>query len=759
MTLAQTAPIEIADALRAITEYPAVQQVETPVYKNEYWQIGAKFAVNLPSRSIGGVSATGVRSSEQVILMFPPSYPLSGPVPLLRADFPSDLPHINPHRRGSLVPPCVYQGRLNDLLHTNGIEAVLDQVNLWLTNAASGQLIDSRQGWEPTRRGDVKTTFEFDADDLAVKLPKNGDMLLVPSKIAVLGNEIFAKLMLGENGGDIFKSSAANVDGAGRGRFFAGDMPVIVAIAPEVNGTPAVFDKYAADTVENLETLAQRAADLGVNSGTLVEKVKSIQRQSNMLVSTTRNSWPWPTDLLVGVIVAAVRPVHLIGTTRCVEFISYVVRLHQNSTGVDPEKSRVTVEPAVHIHQLSPALLARTSGRPTANLQHRIVMLGCGSVGSKISLHLARSGFGRQVVCDNDHLTPHNLARHALVSNGHSKAMLMASTLSSLGHEDVSQLDGNALTNLCGDLAKLNELVPADTRLIIDSTASPQVFAALNHVQYLEGRSTRVVRAVLYNRGNAAAVFLEGGSRRPRCDDLLAEFFEQCRRNIHVREAVRGATDTPDLAELMIGDNCRSLTMPMADSTLSRATSCMAMQIEEWMQGELPIQGQLCIGRADKSNIGFLWTQEEIGVPTVFPALGFDGWDVRVGSRLIKEIAAESSAWHPKETGGALLGHIDPISRTITVVAQVAAPTDSERAPERFVLGRDGLKESLRQANSDSLGYLHFLGTWHSHPMGGSHSNLDIETLSDISKFAQGLPMISLVWTADGIHCKVDIQH
>lgn len=761
MTTPPELPIAIADAFRAIADFPSVSAIEAPTYENEHWLLSATFVVNLPSRSaVDGKSATGVRSREQVTFVFLPEYPLAGPVPLLRPDFPSDLPHINPHRRGEPVPPCVYQGRLNDLLHTNGIESVLDQVILWLTNAAAGQLIDPQQGWESTRRGDVKSAFEFDADELALSLPKSGNFRLVPSKIGVLGKDIFAKLLPNEEEGDIFTSEVASVSGAGQGRLFSGDMPVIVAIAPEVSGARVVFDKYAADTVVNLETLSQRATDLGVNGNDLVEKIQSIQRQSNMLVTTARGAWPWPTDLLVGVILAAARPVHLIGTTRSVEFIPYVVRLHQNNAGVDPEKSTTTVEPAFHVHRISPSLLARTSGRPDTSLLHRIVMLGCGSVGSKISLHLARCGYGRQVVCDSDPLTPHNLARHALVGGGHSsKALLMAYTLASLGHEEVYPLDGDALTNLTGDLAKFNELVPADARMIIDSTASPQVFAALNHVQHLKGRSTRVVRAVLYNRGNAAAIFLEGKSRNPRADDLLAEFFELCRRDSQTRQAVHGDSGAPDLAELMVGDNCRSLTMPMADSTLSRAAACMAMQVEEWMQGELPLHGQLCIGRVDQSNIGFLWSRYDVEAPMVFPASAADSWEVRVGAVVVKELAAESAAWHPNETGGALLGHVDTIARTITIVAQIAAPTDSERAPERFVLGRSGLQEALRQANIDSLGYLHFIGTWHSHPMGGSHSSLDINTLADISKFVPGLPIVSLVWTNDGIHCRVDIAN
>ncbi|HCY15481.1 MAG TPA: hypothetical protein DHV21_05810 [Curvibacter sp.] len=54
------------------------------------------------------------------------------------------------------------------------------------------------------------------------------------------------------------------------------------------------------------------------------------------------------------------------------------------------------------------------------------------------------------------------------------------------------------------------------------------------------------------------------------------------------------------------------------------------------------------------------------------------------------------------------------------------------------------------------MGYLHYIGTWHSHPMGGPHSPLDRETLSAIAGFAPGLPIVSLVWKPDGLVCEVD---
>ena len=44
-----------------------------------------------------------------------------------------------------------------------------------------------------------------------------------------------------------------------------------------------------------------------------------------------------------------------------------------------------------------------------------ITVLGCGSLGSKISLHLGRAGFGNMSFVDNEALSPHNSARHALL--------------------------------------------------------------------------------------------------------------------------------------------------------------------------------------------------------------------------------------------------------------------------------------------------------------------------------------------------------
>ena len=80
------------------------------------------------------------------------------------------------------------------------------------------------------------------------------------------------------------------------------------------------------------------------------------------------------------------------------------------------------------------------------------------------------------------------------------------------------------------------------------------------------------------------------------------------------------------------------------------------------------------------------------------------------------------------------------------------------REAARFVLGTNGLVQNLRAANAASLGYLAFIGTWHSHPKGGPHSGIDRNTLRGIAEDAGGLPAVSLVWTPTGLTCAVDAE-
>jgi hypothetical protein len=739
-------PTPLEDALRELASHQAVRsRIEVQEQHGRHIAI-FDVEVSLPSRAERDVSATGVRRLETVYLVFQPEFPLKAPTPRLRKDFPSNFAHINPHRRGDLVPPCIFEGELTELMHRFGIEKILDQLLDWLKKAAAGQLLDLEQGWEPTRRGSPDTSIEFDADALAQSLPQDGSILALPSKLFQVGTS--RHLTLGQLGEDAGSFSLQRIQTT---QAWAGTTPVYVACAPWVDGQPRICGDYAADTVVDLPTLLERADSLGIAADALRVALESAIFRS-MMFAPGAGTWPWPGDFCLGVVLAAHRPVHLIASHRTVEFVPYLVRIARQAHR--PELRDATVESAYQIHQISPRLLAATSGYADADIQQMVTIVGCGSVGSKLALHMGRAGFGAQTLVDNESVSPHNMARHALLDPaGWNKAEQTRKALTALGHQGVRAVARDIVPMLMapggGDMS---ELVQPGTRLLVDTTASLQVAAAISKSPHLGGQ-VRVARAFLIGGGRVAALLLEAPQRAVRVDDLYAHLYAQCRANAPMRAAIGSEGGEP--TEVFVGDNCRSLTLSMPDSLLSRGSAGIATQVQKWLASGFPQEAQLLVGVGQDDDLGMEWHSYAVTTTHVLAATADGGWTVRVSGTVAAAITADSQHWTPRETGGALLGHVDVLSRTIYIADLVPAPEDSERYPERFVLGTRGLKSALRQAHGDSVGYLHYVGTWHSHPMGGPHSQTDFDTLQRLASFAPGLPAVSLVWTPAGLLCEV----
>jgi integrative and conjugative element protein (TIGR02256 family) len=373
-------------------------------------------------------------------------------------------------------------------------------------------------------------------------------------------------------------------------------------------------------------------------------------------------------------------------------------------------------------------------------------------------MHLGRAGFGNMSFVDNEALSPHNSARHALLDYPTAlvpkrKADLMRETFAQLSHAGARAFDIDAVTVL-GNPARFVEVVPEGTVLVLDATASLKVLAAQTSSQPLTQSGTRLARTALYGQGRCATLALEGRQRNVTTDDLSALLFERCRWDAQLRAALKGTSS--ELTQVFVGDNCRSLTAPMSDATVSRSAALVAMQVERWLAHGLPEIGQLGVGTQQDDGIGMNWFLVSQGPTTVLPVTDDGGWTVRVLAGVRDHINADAARWGSKETGGALIGHVSHEARIIVVAGLVEASADSYRGPSRFVLGTEDLKRNLRQAYEDSLGYLMFVGTWHTHPQGGTHSGVDRATLGWLAEEFAGLPAVSLIWTPSGFVCAVD---
>ena len=199
----------------------------------------------------------------------------------------------------------------------------------------------------------------------------------------------------------------------------------------------------------------------------------------------------------------------------------------------------------------------------------------------------------------------------------------------------------------------------------------------------------------MYARGKVAYLFAEGVARAVTADDLRARLFELCRHDQLLRKLL--GSDGSDATRIFVGDNCRSLTMPMTDSKVSRTASLVGRQLECWLAGELPTLGQLCVGLEDETGIGMSWFREELAPAVVLFPRDVHGWTVRVLASVANAIDTDAKHWGPSETGGAIIGHILQSTRTIIVAGLIDAPPDSVRSPSTFTLGTQGLVSALNR--------------------------------------------------------------
>ena len=743
----------VADAIGLLKRHPSLVEVGAPhEVEAGVLEVQVMVQVPLPSRQQQeGISATRVKALEPAWLVFH-DWPALAPRIRLRQDFPLDLPHINPHLAGERVRPCLFDGDPSELLHRFGLGRIVDQLAEWLAKAASGQLIDLSQGWEPTRRDDCPGNLVFEAEEVQTKTPEDGSLLLAEGLYFSNGGSHLAFLNGFEKAQVNFTQTAASP----KISVVMGKAQVIFARGIDENRKPKTVYKYEPETVHDLKSLLERACRLGIDAEALEGALSSYFSQSLMLAPADADPRRWGQGVLAFVVLLVQRPAPVIWTNgRTVEMLPYIVRMLVKPNLNEPGPREVIVEPLWHAEQVSPRLLAMTSGfRP--NLPRRkLVFVGCGSLGSKVGMHLGRAGFGHGAgFMDNEQMGPHNTARHALMPSRippsyPQKAEMMCAAFQNLGYDDAAAHVMDART-FFEDPIRFEKVVGDAPALIVDSTASFNVDAAIARCTTLaEQPQARLVQTSMYARGRAAVLYLEGAGRSCTAQDLKAWLFELCRHDAILRAAIGG--DSTDPVRIFVGDNCRSVTMPMSDSVVSRSAALAGHQLEKWLAEGVPDAGTLCFGKVDRSGLAMDWTSIEMGATAIVQAPEDGGWTLRILAPVVELIEQESKAAGRFETGGILIGHVAPQSRTIIIAGVVDAPADSVCTPQRFILGVEGRRGELIIAHEKSLGHLHFVGTWHSHPMGGSHSSVDKASLKLVAKLNEGAPVVSLVWTESGL--------
>ena len=448
------------------------------------------------------------------------------------------------------------------MLHREGLAGILNQTAVWLERAALGTLIDPGQGWEPVRRDSFDDVLVADARFLQGLVDRRGGHRFVEMKyLKWLGVEgppiVHGQIVSGtvpvnrKTGGSLFGDGEIG----GEPRLWRGkSLALVVWPGKHPSGKPIVNETYLPETVESVDGLKERAALYGCRN--------ELNAGLNWL-RTCMSGWPPSGPYTMAVILLARRPFEVIGSESPIELCPYVVEVGPPRLFADG--GATVVRAAAHRHAISRELLARMAGLEAKTERPSWTLVGAGSLGSKVALHLARAGNGPSVVVDRSGMAPHNAARHALVpATGElqifwtdAKARMLSQALQGL-NQTATPIAADATRMLMsGEDAR--RAWSRRSWMVLNATASPVVREAFGASDAVPDR---VVETSLFAGGRVGAITVEGPDRNPCTTDLIAEFYAILR-------------DHPDLGSIVFnsdasvsrqatGQGCGSLTMTIS---------------------------------------------------------------------------------------------------------------------------------------------------------------------------------------------------
>lgn len=698
-----------------------------------------------------GCSDTGVRTVEEVAFAIPDGFPWSAPIPHLRPDFPRKLPHLMPASEGRPPRPCLVDGDHDEFfaqfgLVEYGIWHLVEQLAVWLRKAALNVLNDPDHGWEPMLRTTLRDIVEFDADAARALVGRSEGWLAwgaqfhrLGSMEARLNQDALAWLSsAGERTPLVVSDKGGPFDvAAATPSLLVGKTAIGVIWADKLpSGAPRVVDEYWPEDVTCLADLRARAADLGCGRG-LDTFLNSLERAFR--------EWHVRCPVPVGIVLCVRRPFNLIGSSSPIELLPYVVELRADAqrASIFSSGGDEPVSPAMHLQTLTADLLREMSGTPE---RPPMALLGCGSVGSKMAMHAARSGQTVVALSDNGHLRPHNLARHALGA-GHlkrPKAEGLAAELKGLQSEP-TVFTGDLTVGLL-DQASSAEILPRGATVALNATASLSVreaFAAAARTR----PKLRCFEAGLFGRGRVGYLLEAGKGNNPSHSDLMAAFYARI-ADAETRELVFGSGER--LAPLQIGQGCGSLTMAMDDARLSMMAAALSIEMARALDEPVGL-GSIVVGRTASDTASTEWTSHRVPPFETVDIDGSGGWVLRLSSDVAERIRREAAHYGSVETGGLMIGTSSARLREVTVVDLLPAPPDSSRSASLFVLGKQGLKEAILRRHGDSGGSLFDVGTWHSHLSEMGPSTLDRRTAADLAA-ERAPPSVLLITTPTRFH-------
>lgn len=721
----------LALAVQEIAAHPAVRGgVEAVIEPN---RAVVEFSLDLDFGDrwrAEGRSPYGVLPQERMRLTFAPDFPVSAPVPSLRADFSRDHAHVQPYlAQDGRVIPCVVDAPLDEFIAAEGLYGLVDQAWLWLKRAAAGRLSEGADFWEPMRRDTVSEILFADLSVLDSHMRAVTGFAILPCVVSGRrGDPEATQTYRGRAGKDRIAGPvlADRLKAAVEDRR-QGVALIIWADRLRESGEDRVEGDYAPDSVANFGDLEGLVARFG-----MTEPFKA------GLAALGSGAAGVEGTILLPIVLLVRRPRNLQASDSPIEHVGYVARLVLPAA----QSTDAQVRPLACFDDLTTSLLRRLSGDPKSRPWG---LLGAGSLGSKIALHRARSGAAPEFAIDPKWLQAHNAARHGLHASPGEDLHLAWLDPKVVALSDAIAGFGQTMTPVRANHRAIPQVLadPQTSRLawLLNTTASTVV---RDWLAGPDAKATpRGAEACLFDAGGLGYLAFEGAGRNPDVLELTGALYAAARTRPRVAAALFKADG--QLNAVRVGEGCASTTMVMSDARLS----AMAAPMAEILAAADPDAETGELHLLLREGVGLAHEIVPIGAHRRLPLEGLENWTVSLSPSVQIDIA-EAAARHPRsETGGVLLGRVSMIARRIQVVETLPAPPDSVQSAAEFVLGVEGLTDTLTRIATETAGALVCVGTWHSHLGSAAPSGRDRRSAGIVGEW-ETRPMAFLIHGTDG---------
>jgi proteasome lid subunit RPN8/RPN11 len=647
--------------------------------------------VELPEGSVGICTkiAVDVGSDSLLLVGEPVVFGVSSPdleydVPFVfpdRLNFPfSKFPHINFAHKGLPNTICLTREPIEEWYAEHTFGEYVDMVSKWLNDAAHGTLMKLKHGdfYEPFRVENTKgiLLINRDIDKYIVENPKNVSC--------------YAAVDYSTNV-SIEKCYDPTTDGC------KDNAIEIILFRNCKNVLSDWFIQYP--------TILKELLAFAKEYGFVIEQEKIVS-----LLNTAQHSIE-----KIFFRFAFIRPKNLIGKDSPVDYLCYCVAkedfLKQNmNASIDGIMmlDRITQEYANNLTETTEIISKK-----------KILILGCGAIGSKLIYHLYRSGISNLTICDKDVMMPHNLCRHALTKPSiENKAKLIRDSLNQMFHFPCP------IKVVMDDLLKwLPQTDLNEYDVIIDATASASIARCLDNI--VCNLSIPIVSFALSDSGKIGLVY----TNYDRSVSLVDYYMQLLREAIGDDDISNWLKDERkyNYDYIRVGEGCHSSTMKINDDVIS-AHSALAARIVRNLFDK-GVKNNACLSFADLDFKGSMYSLKCL-IPSFekFTCQNNSQWEVRIPSDLLQYIKKEAKVGGKKEVGEYMMGYVDTKYRRIYVLDSFK-PKDSLRQTSRIELSMKGWKEHKETINQRTADMMHYLGDWHSHPAGSLlPSNIDKTT-------------------------------